>query len=49
MMSPLRALKPGERLTSVMRWSLHRLPSADSERPEVHQAVEALLKTPLPS
>lgn len=49
MMSPLTALKPGEQLGSVMRWSLHRLPAGGVDQPEIQQAVEALLRKPLPS
>jgi hypothetical protein len=49
MMSPLRALKPGEQMSSTMRWSLHRLPSSDVDRPDLHRAVEALLRAPWPS
>jgi hypothetical protein len=49
MMSPLTAPKPGEQIVSLMRWSLHRLPDGGVDRPEIQQAVEALLRAPLPS
>jgi hypothetical protein len=49
LLSPLRPFHVGTRWTHTMRWSLHRLPLSDSNSPAVHNFMEQLLKTPMPT